>query len=258
MIELKTPGELERMRRAGRILAGLLEELQRLIRPGLKTKGLDEAARGYLLEHGAQPAFLGYRGFPSAICVSVNEEVVHGIPGNRILREGDLVSLDVGAVVDGLYADSARTVPVGPVSARARRLMETAWLALEAAIQQAVVGHRLSDISHTVQRIVEGRGCGVVRDFVGHGIGRALHEEPPIPNFGPPNTGPRLQAGMVLAIEPMVTLGGYAVEVLEDGWTVRTTDRSLAAHVEDTVAVTESGPDILTRTDSEDAKRRPD
>jgi methionyl aminopeptidase len=250
MIELKTPGEVQLMRRAGRIVAGLLAHLATLIRPGLRTKELDDASGAYLRRAGAVPAFLHYRGFPATICVSVNEEVVHGIPGERKLREGDLVSLDAGAVVDGLFADAAVTVPVGAVSPQARRLSETTKRALEEGIAAASVGHRLSDISHTVQRIVEGAGFGVVRDFVGHGIGRALHEEPPVPNFGPPNMGPRLRPGMVLAIEPMVTMGGYDVEILSDGWTVVTKDQSLAAHFEHTVAITEHGPEILTATDA--------
>ena len=248
MIELKTPGELERMRQAGRIVAQLLTHLAALLRPGLKTKALDEAAREELKRSGAEPAFLGYRGYPATVCVSVNEEVVHGIPGERRIREGDLVSLDAGCIVDGFYSDAATTVPVGAASPEALRLTETTRRALEEGIAQAVVGRRLSDISHAVQQAVEREGFGVVRDFVGHGIGRALHEDPPIPNFGPPNVGPRLQAGMVLAIEPMVTLGGYDVQVLADGWTAVTKDRSLAAHFEHTVAVTERGPAVLTST----------
>ena len=246
MIELKAPGELERMRQAGRIVARLLEHLAAMVRPGLKTKALDEAAREQLKRAGAAPAFLGYRGYPATVCVSVNEEVVHGIPGERRIREGDLVSIDAGCVVDGWYADAATTVPVGTVPPEALRLTQTTRRALEEGIAQAIVGRRLSDISHAVQEVVEREGFGVVREFVGHGIGRALHEDPPIPNFGPPNVGPRLQAGMVLAIEPMVTLGGYEVQVLADGWTAVTKDRSVAAHFEHTVAITEQGPDVLT------------
>ena len=247
MIELKTHSELDAMRRAGRIVAGLLNHLVDFLRPGLKTKALDEAAMAYLAREKAKPAFLGYRGFPACICVSVNEEVVHGIPGERRLRSGDLVSLDAGAVLDDLYADAATTAGVGAVAPRARRLAEATRRALEAGIAQAVIGNRLSDISHAVQRVAEGDGFGVVREFVGHGIGRALHEDPPVPNFGPPHTGPRLQDGMVLAIEPMVTLGRPDVRVLEDGWTAVTVDRSLAAHFEHTVAITERGPEVLTR-----------
>jgi len=246
MIELKSPQELERMRRAGRIVAGLLEHLAGLVRPGTTTKALDEAAAAYLARAGAQPAFLGYRGFPATICVSVNDEVVHGIPGARALREGDLVSLDAGALLEGWYADAATTLQVGTVSPLARRLTETTQRALEEGIAQMTVGKRLSDISHAVQQVVERAGFGVVRDFVGHGIGKALHEDPPVPNFGAPSTGPRLSVGMVLAIEPMVTAGHYDVEVLGDGWTVVTKDRSLAAHFEHTVALTEAGRAVLT------------
>ena len=236
------------MRQAGRVVAELLGYLSGIVRPGIKTKALDDEALAYLRREGAKPAFLGYRGFPASICVSINEEVVHGIPGERKLREGDLVSLDAGAVVDGLYADAATTLAVGSVSSQARRLMETTRQALEEGIARAVVGSRLSDISHAVQQRVEQDGFGVVRDFVGHGIGHALHEDPPIPNFGSPHTGPRLKAGMVLAIEPMVTAGGYEVTVLRDGWTAVTKDRSLAAHFEHTVAITEQGTTVLTMT----------
>ena len=247
MVELKTPGEIELMRQAGCIVAGLLEHMARLVRPGLKTKVLDEEASAYLRKHGAQPAFLGYRGFPATICVSVNEEIVHGIPGERKIAEGDLVSIDAGAIVEGWYADAATTLLMGSVSPAALRLVEATRQALEDGIAQAVVGHRLSDISHAVQRRLERAGFGVVREFVGHGIGQALHEDPPVPNFGPPNVGPRLRAGMVLAIEPMATSGSYELEVLADGWTAVTKDRSLAAHFEHTVAITEHGPVILTQ-----------
>ena len=247
MIELKTARELQLMEQAGRVVAGLLEHLAAIVRPGMKTKELDEEARTYLRAHGAEPAFLGYRGFPASICVSINEEVVHGIPGERRIRAGDLVSIDAGASVDGFYADAATTLMIGSVLPLARRLTETTRRALEEGIAQAVVGKRLSDISHAVQRVAEGDGFGIVRDFVGHGIGRALHEEPPIPNFGPPNMGPRLKMGMALAIEPMVTAGGYEVEVLRDGWTAVTKDRSLAAHFEHTVAITEQGPAVFTK-----------
>ena len=249
MIELKTKGEIDLMRQAGRVVAGLLDHLSGMIRPGIKTKALDEEAVAYLRRAEAQPAFLGYRGFPASICVSVNEEVVHGIPGERRIREGDLVSIDAGAVVQGFYADGATTLAVGAITPAARRLSDTTRRALDEGIRHAVVGRRVSDISHAVQRVVEQEGFGIVRDFVGHGIGHALHEDPPIPNFGPPNVGPRLKAGMVIAIEPMVTAGGYAVQVLDDGWTAVTKDRSLAAHFEHTVAITESGPEVLTTTD---------
>ena len=246
MIELKTASEIEQMRRAGRVVAGLLEHLAQLARPGVKTGALDEAAQAYLARANARSPFLGYRGFPASICVSVNEEVVHGIPGERKIREGDLVSIDAGAEIAGLFADAALTVSIGAVSPQARRLAETTRAALAKGIAEAVPGRRLSDISHAVQQAIEREGFGVVREFVGHGIGRALHEDPPVPNFGPPGMGPRLKAGMVLAIEPMVTLGGYEVQILDDGWTAVTKDRSLAAHFEHTVAITERGPEILT------------
>lgn len=247
MIELKSTREIELMREAGRVVAGMLDHLTTCVRPGVKTKDLDQEALAYLRAHAAKPAFLGYRGFPATICVSINEEVVHGIPGERAVASGDLVSLDVGAIVSGFYADAAATVVAGTASSKAQQLTRTTQRALEAGIAQAVAGHRLSDISHAVQQVIEREGFGVVRDFVGHGIGRALHEDPPIPNFGPPNIGPRLQVGMVLAIEPMVTMGRYDVEVLADGWTAVTKDRSLAAHFEHTVAITEHGPDVLTK-----------
>ena len=246
MIELKTPQEIALMRRAGHVVAGLLAHLSQQVRVGMTTKALDDAARYYLKDAKAQPAFLGYRGFPATICVSVNDEVVHGIPGDRRLEEGDVVSVDAGAVVEGWFADAATTVLIGKSSALSKRLTETTRQALEAGIAQAVAGRRVSDISNAVQQVIERDGFGIVREFVGHGIGRALHEEPPVPNFGPPHMGPRLQAGMVLAIEPMVTVGRPEVRVLSDGWTAVTADRSLAAHFEHTVAVTERGPDILT------------
>jgi len=247
MIELKSEKEIALMERAGCLVAELLAHLSAMVRPGMRTKELDEASLSYLQQHGGLPAFLGYRGFPASVCISVNEEVVHGIPGERKLREGDLVSIDAGAIVEGYYADAALTVGVGTLSAAAQRLVDTTRRALEAGIAQAVVGNRLSDISHTVQRVVEAEGFGVVREFVGHGIGRALHEEPPIPNFGLPNSGPRLRAGMVFAIEPMVTAGSYDVRVLSDGWTAVTQDGSLAAHFEHTIAITEQGPRVLTQ-----------
>ncbi len=247
MIELKSEKEIALMERAGCLVAELLAHLSAMVRPGMRTKELDEASLSYLQQHGGLPAFLGYRGFPASVCISVNEEVVHGIPGERKLREGDLVSIDAGAIVEGYYADAALTVGVGTLSAAAQRLVDTTRRALEAGIAQAVVGNRLSDISHTVQRVVEAEGFGVVREFVGHGIGRALHEDPPIPNFGLPNSGPRLRAGMVLAIEPMVTAGRYDVRVLSDGWTAVTQDGSLAAHFEHTIAITEQGTRVLTQ-----------
>ncbi len=246
MVELKTPQEITQMRDAGRIVAELLAHLAAAIEPGMTTKALDEKALAFIRQKGAEPAFLGYRGFPATICVSINEEIVHGIPGDRKVREGDVVSIDAGAILHGLYADAATTVTVGAVPRTAQRLIDATRQALECGIAQAVVGNRLSDISHAVQCRLEQDGFGVVREFVGHGIGRALHEEPPIPNFGPPHTGLRLKAGMVLAIEPMATLGGHELEILQDGWTAVTRDRSLAAHFEHTVAIMNEGPAVLT------------
>ena len=235
------------MRHASGIVAQLLARVAGLVAPGLKTKDLDAAARAVIQASGAEPAFLGYRGFPATICVSVNDEVVHGIPGERVIQAGDVVSIDAGVKYQGFFSDAAVTVAVGRVPARTQRLIDTTRQALEDAIAMAHPANRLSDISHAVQRTVEREKFGIVRDFVGHGIGRALHEEPPIPNYGAPHTGPRLQAGMVLAIEPMITMGGGDVDVLDDGWTAVTRDRSLAAHFEHTVAVTEQGPEVLTR-----------
>ena len=217
------------------------------VRPGITTASLDALAEEFIRDHDAIPAFKGYNGYPASICVSVNEEVVHGIPGARVLKGGDIVSIDIGVVVDGFYGDMARTYPVGEISEEAKRLISVTETALKKGIAAAVVGNRISDIGHAVQSYVEAHGMSVVRDFVGHGIGRNMHEEPQIPNFGRPGYGPRLKPGMVLAIEPMVNVGGWEVIVLSDNWTVVTADRSLSAHFEDTVAVTEGGPLILTQ-----------
>lgn len=252
MIELKSAREIEIMARAGAVVGDLLEYLIEQIRPGIKPIELDDAAKAFIEKAGAKPAFLGYRGYPACLCVSVNEQVVHGIPGKKPIREGDIVSIDAGAVVDGFYGDAARTVAVGRVSKPIEKLIETTRKALDEGSALAVPGRRLSDISHRVQQVIEKEGFGVVRDFVGHGIGRAMHEDPAIPNYGRPDTGPRLCVGMVLAIEPMVTLGSPEVKVLSDGWTAVTRDGSPAAHFENTVAITENGIRILTeRTDGQ-------
>ena len=248
MIELKTPEEIKVMRQAGQVVAGLLDHLKTLIRPGIRTQELDDQARDFIKRSGAKPAFLGYRGYPASICVSVNEEVVHSIPGQRQLKTGDVVSIDAGAVVNGFFGDAATTVTVGPVDAKVQRLIDATRESLRKGIEQAVAGNRVSDISHAVQQVIEHEGFGIVRDFVGHGIGRAMHEDPPIPNFGPPNVGPRLKVGMVVAIEPMVTMGSHEVEVLKDGWTAVTRDGSLAAHFEHSVAITEDGALVLTES----------
>jgi len=247
MIIRKSQDELQAMREAGRLTALTHDVVAAAVRPGITTASLDALAEEFIRDHDAIPAFKGYNGYPASICVSVNEEVVHGIPGARILRDGDIVSIDIGVVLDGFYGDMARTYPVGEISEEAKRLIAVTETALEKGIAAAVAGNRLSDIGHAVQSYVEAHGMSVVRDFVGHGIGRSMHEEPQIPNFGRPGYGPRLKPGMVLAIEPMVNVGGWEVIVLSDNWTVVTADRSLSAHFEDTVAVTEGGPLVLTQ-----------
>jgi methionyl aminopeptidase len=236
------------MREAGQVLVAALRLCREMTKPGVSTLEIDTEVEGVIRKAGAKPAFKGYRGFPASICASINEEVVHGIPAaHRRLKEGDIVGLDLGAIVDGYYADAAVTLPVGEVPPDVQRLLEVTRESLDLAIAQVRPGQRLGDISAAVQRHVEAAGFGVVRAFVGHGIGRALHEDPQIPNFGEPGKGPILRSGMVLAIEPMVTMGHWGVRVLADRWTAVTEDGSLAAHFEDTVAVTESGPDVLTR-----------
>jgi methionyl aminopeptidase len=247
MILLKSLQEIAKMEVANRIVAEVLEGVKEKIRPGIETRELDELAEEMCRRRQVEPAFKGYRGYPRSICVSVNEEVVHGIPGSRRLKAGDLVSLDFGVRYDGYYGDAAITVPVGEVSPRAGALLEATEKSLYAGIAMVKVGNRLSDISHAVQGVVERAGFGVIRDFVGHGIGRSLHEDPQIPNFGPPGRGPRLQAGMTLAIEPMTSMGSWQVRILQDGWTAVTQDGSYAAHFEHSVALTENGVLILSR-----------
>lgn len=249
MIILKSDQELARMRRAGRIVAQAHALVAEIIRPGITTLELDRAVADFLQQAGAVSTFLGYHGYPAHICTSVNEQVVHGIPGPYRLKEGDIVSVDIGVSIDGYCGDSAWTYPVGEVSEEARRLLEVAEKSLQAGIAKAVVGARLSDVSHAIQTVVEEASFSVVRDFVGHGIGRQMHEPPQVPNYGPPGKGPRLRAGMTLAIEPMVNQGTYEVEVLADQWTVVTKDGKLSAHFEHTVAITENGPEILTVLD---------
>ncbi len=234
------------MRASNRLAAEVLRATAQQVRPGVTTAALDAFAAGEMERCGARSAFLGYRGFPGHICVSVNEEVVHGIPGPRVIRVGDIVSLDVGVVFEGFVGDTATTVAVGVADAEALRLIATAEDALMAAIAQARPGARLSDVSHAVEQAAGVAGYGVVRDFVGHGIGRRMHEEPQIPNFGPPGRGPRLEVGMTLAIEPMLTMGDWRVRVCPDGWTVVTADGRWSAHVEHTIAVGERGAEILT------------
>lgn len=246
MIILKSRREIDLMREAGRIVAGALAELGTHIAPGVTTGELDRIAEEYLRRHDAIPAFKGYRGFPASICASVNEEVVHGIPGLRKLEAGDIISIDIGAVKNGYVGDATVTFPVGDIDSGKEKLLAVTRAALEEGIKKAVAGNRLSDISHAIQTYVEDWGFSVVREYVGHGIGRAMHEDPQIPNFGPPGYGPRLRVGMVLAIEPMVNAGTFEVSTLPNRWTVVTRDGQPSAHFEHTVAITENGPEILT------------
>jgi methionyl aminopeptidase len=246
MIILKSKSEIEKMAVACRIVAEVLQELLQVVRPGMATLELDALAERNIRVRGGVPAFKGYRGFPNTLCVSINEQVVHGIPSKRRLRVGDIVGLDLGAKWEGYYGDAAVTVPVGPIPLGPECLIATAREALAVGIKEVSPGKHLSDISHAIQCYTEARGYSVVRAFVGHGIGTALHEEPQVPNFGPPGRGPRLKAGMILAIEPMVNVGDADVEILDDGWTVVTADRTLSAHFEHTVAITDEGSHILT------------
>ena len=248
MIILKTPDEIEIMARASRLVAETLAMLRREVRIGITTEELDRLAEQFIRSHGGTPAFKGYRNYPKTLCASINDQVVHGIPSRRALKEGDIIGLDLGAIVEGFYGDSAVTVAVGNVNPRVAELLRVTEESLYAGIAKAVVGNRLSDISHAVQRHAEAAGFSVVTDFVGHGIGRQLHEEPQVPNYGKPGQGPRLQEGMVLAIEPMINMGNSGVRVLDDRWTAVTTDGSLSAHFEHTIAIQSSGPPrILTQ-----------
>jgi len=246
MIILKSAADIDKMRAACRIVAGALAGLRKIVRPGVTTRQLDRFAEEYIVKHNARPAFKGYMGYPSSLCASVDEVVVHGIPDDRELREGEIIGLDLGAVIDGFYGDAAITVPVGEISPDLLRLMEVTEQSLYKGIERAVSGNRVSDISHAVQVHAESAGYSVVRDFVGHGIGRKLHEDPQVPNFGPPGQGTRLKPGMTLAIEPMINMGVSHTVILDDGWTAVTMDRKPSAHFEHTVAVTEAGPEILT------------
>jgi len=246
-IIIKSAQELATMRRAGRIVAETMVLLQERVRPGITTAELNEIAHRAIVRQGAVPSFKGYRGFPASLCVSVNEQVVHGIPGPRVLREGDIVGLDLGAIYQGYHGDAAITVPVGHISAETRRLLEVAAAALVAGISQIRVGNRLGDVSWAIQEYAEARGYSVVRQYCGHGIGRTMHEDPQVTNYGQPGRGVRLRPGMTLALEPMLNQGTWETRVLDDNWTVVTADGRLSAHFEHTVAVTEGEPDILTR-----------
>lgn len=247
MIVRKTDAEVDTMARAGVVVAETLDLMETSAAPGVTLAELDAIAEGFITSRGGVPTFKGYRGYPGSICASPNAMVVHGIPGPYALAEGDLLSVDVGVTLDGYVADSAITFTIGTPSDAARELIDACYEGLEAAIDQCRAGNRLGDVSHAVQRVVEAHGFGVVRSLVGHGVGRNMHEDPQIPNYGPPGRGPKLAPGMVFAIEPMITAGSYDVEGGDDGWAVYTSDGSLAAHCEHTVAVTENGPRVLTR-----------
>jgi methionyl aminopeptidase len=247
MIICKSAAEIEKLRRSGQLVRKILEETRRQVKPGVTTLDLEKFVERRLAQSGAKPAFKGYRGYPCCLCASVNEQIVHGIPSNRRLNEGDIVSLDLGVIIDGYYGDAALTVPIGQISDSLQRLLRVTEESLQLAISQARVGNRLGDVSSAVEEHVVSNGFSVVREFVGHGIGRQLHEEPQIPNFGQPGYGPLLKEGMVLAIEPMVNVGGPGLRILEDQWTAVTSDGAYSAHFEHMIAVTQNGPDVLTR-----------
>ena len=246
MIAIKNEHELEIMRKACKITAAARALAGEMVRPGVKTKDIDRAVREFIVSQGAKPSFLGYHGFPGSTCISVNNTVIHGIPGNYVLQEGDIVSVDVGAYYGGFHGDCAATYPCGTVSAEAQRLIDVTKQSFFEGIRFAKRGHRVSDISHAIQTYVESNGFSVVRSFVGHGVGAQLHEEPEVPNFGAPGRGPRMLPGMTLAIEPMVNVGTYEVEILRDKWTTVTADGKLSAHYENTVLITDGEPEILT------------
>lgn len=249
-IELKSPADLEKMRAAGRLAGRILGEVGKLVKPGVTTQDLDRAAERMIRDGGGIPTFLGYRGYTASICASVNEEVVHGIPSvKRVLKDGDIISVDLGATVHGFVGDTAATFAVGKISEEDQRLIDATRVSLEKGIEQLKPGKRLGDVSNAIQLHAEKEGFGVVRDYVGHGIGRQMHEEPSVPNYGAAGTGLRLEAGLVLALEPMITAGTWKVKVRPDGWTVVTQDGRRAAHFEHTVAVTEKGPEVLTVRD---------
>lgn len=246
MIILKSNDEIALMRKAGKIVGETLLLLEKEVKPGITTAELDMIAEEFITKHGAKPSFKGLYGFPSSLCISINEQVIHGFPGAYVLKEGDIVSVDCGACINGFHGDAARTFPVGNISEEAQRLIDVTRDSFFKGIEYAKVGNRLSDISHEIQSYVEAAGFSVVRDFVGHGIGRNVHEDPNVPNFGKFGRGPKLLEGMVLAIEPMVNAGTYNVKTLKDRWTVVTADNSLSAHYENTVAILSDGPEILT------------
>lgn len=246
MIQYKSSREIQKIKKAGRVVAEILDLISENVRPGVTTRKLEALASEHFKKRKARPAFLGYQGFPASICVSVDDEVVHGIPGDRTLVEGEIVSVDVGAIVDGYFGDSARSFAVGNVNSEARTLLSVTNEALKRGINACAVGNHLGDLSFAIQSYVESKGFSVVEDLVGHGIGKKMHEEPQVPNFGEPGTGIELKEGLVVAIEPMINAGKHKVRVLSDGWTVVTDDGSLSAHFEHTVAVSSNGPEILT------------
>jgi methionyl aminopeptidase len=258
MIILRSPREIEKLRASNKLVAEVLSQVRRAIQPGITTQELDALAESLLRARGAIPAFKGYRGFPKSLCTSINEEVVHGIPSNRKLKEGDIVSLDLGAIYQGYYGDAALTIGIGQISPEAQKLLEVAENALYIGIAKARKGNCLFDISYSIQSYVESFGFSVVKAFVGHGIGTSLHEDPQVPNFGTPGRGPRLKPGMVFCIEPMVNAGGSEITILSDNWTAITADHSLSAHFEHTIAITDNGAEILTRTGDlfEDEEKR--
>ncbi|MFD3155638.1 type I methionyl aminopeptidase [Haloimpatiens sp. FM7330] len=246
MIIIKNDIEIQNMRRAGKVVGNTLAMLEEVVKPGITTKELDTIAEKYIVEQGAIPSFKGYCGFPASICTSINEEVVHGIPSDRKLQEGDIISVDCGAILNNYHGDAARTFAVGKVSLEAKKIIEATKKCFFQGVKQAIVGNRLTDISAAIQQYAEGLGYSVVRDYVGHGIGREMHEDPEIPNFGKSGRGPKLVNGMVLAIEPMINIGDYYVKVQPNGWTVITKDGKLSCHYENTVAILDDGPEILT------------
>ncbi len=247
LIVLKSPDEIKKMSEACRIVAEVLDSIRKSVAPGITTKEIDGIAETYIVARGAKPAFKGYRNYPATVCASVNEQVVHGIPSPKKLKNGDIVSIDIGAFYKGFYGDAAITLPVGEINSAAAKLVTVTEQALQSGLEKVVAGNRLSDVSSAIQGQAESAGFSVVRNFVGHGIGRELHEDPQIPNYGKPGNGPQLREGMTLAIEPMVNAGGWEVNILDDGWTAVTRDGSLSAHFEHTIAVTKNGCVILTK-----------
>jgi methionyl aminopeptidase len=247
VITIKSEAEIKLMRISGKIVGQALAEIKTLVKPGVTTQEIDKFAYDFFKKNECVPAFLGYHGYPATICTSINAEVVHGIPGKRVLEEGDIVGVDIGAYYKGYCGDSARTFPVGKVDSNVEKLLEVTFESLNRGIDQCRVGNRISDIGYAVQKFVEGQGFSVVRDYVGHGIGQAMHEEPQVPNYGRPHQGPRIIEGMCLALEPMVNMGTEDVKVLQDGWTVVTKDGKFSAHFEDTIAILANGPENLTR-----------